>query len=265
MKISHEVPKALFPMHNLISDYPYVLGHLLSLDKEYAEFYKRKLAESDFSILDNSCFELGKSIDLTELKNLAVEYKPRVLVLPDKLHDMEETLRMSIDFMQRYGNKVHGTMNGSTNTYLMGVLQGNNFEELDRCLEKYVQIGVKYIAIPFDCIKDSDWHTIRALYWKRLVNTTDFTYPMRGLKFHFLGITNPSELLLYTGEEKDKIYSIDTSSPIINGWVGNKYGEYGLFAPKPKDKLAENLDIQLKDSQIELIIHNVKKFKEYAR
>ena len=40
--ISHEIPKALFDRHDEVSDYPYVLGHLLSLDTEYADFYKEK-------------------------------------------------------------------------------------------------------------------------------------------------------------------------------------------------------------------------------
>jgi len=40
--ISHEIPKQLFPIHDIINDYPYVLGHLLNLDKEYAAFFIRK-------------------------------------------------------------------------------------------------------------------------------------------------------------------------------------------------------------------------------
>ena len=36
--ISHEIPKALFSRHDEVSDYPYVLGHLLSLYKDYAYF-----------------------------------------------------------------------------------------------------------------------------------------------------------------------------------------------------------------------------------
>ena len=44
--ISHEIPKALFDRHDEVSDYPYVLGHLLSLDTEYADFYKKILDKS---------------------------------------------------------------------------------------------------------------------------------------------------------------------------------------------------------------------------
>ena len=48
--ISHEIPKALFPRHDEVSDYPYVLGHLLNLDTEYADFYKEKLKTAEYKI-----------------------------------------------------------------------------------------------------------------------------------------------------------------------------------------------------------------------
>ena len=74
--ISHEIPKALFDRHDEVSDYPYVLGHLLSLDTEYADFYKQKIERAEYSILDNSAFELGKSIPMEELYELGKEYLP---------------------------------------------------------------------------------------------------------------------------------------------------------------------------------------------
>ena len=96
MLVSHEIPKQLFPSHDFISDYPYVLAHLLMedtkhYDKEYAEFYKNKLKEEEYSILDNSCYELGDSIDYKILYELGEQYKPSHLILPDCLHEMQIT------------------------------------------------------------------------------------------------------------------------------------------------------------------------------
>ena len=62
---------------------------------------------------------------------------------------------------------------------------------------------------------------------------------------------------------KEFIYSVDTSSPIITGWNGIKYGDYGYSQGKPKEKLADSLDIELSYDQIQDIIYNVKKFKQY--
>jgi len=67
--ISHEIPKALFPQHHFVNDYPYLLCHLLHFggphfDPAYATFYKEIVKEYEYSILDNSAFELGDSYDL---------------------------------------------------------------------------------------------------------------------------------------------------------------------------------------------------------
>ncbi len=254
MKISHEIPKQLFPFHNSISDYPYFLSHIEN--QEYVDFYKRKFKESQFSICDNGCFELGKSIDSDILYKRVLEMKPSHLILPDTLHDMQKTVNDCSMFVNRF----HRSLQSSNISYI-GVLQGNTFEELHTCLEKYIKLNVSYIAIPFDCINNSDWHNIRYIFFKWLLST----YPgYERLNFHFLGIQNPSELLLYSSELKNRITSIDTSSPIINGWLGNEYGEFGLKGEKPKLKLAEHLDEKLNDNQIELIIKNTKKFRHYA-
>ena len=63
---------------------------------------------------------------------------------------------------------------------------------------------------------------------------------------------------------KGLIYSLDTSSPVINGWVGNELGPHGLTVPKPKAKLADNLDIELSEEQINLIFKNIKTFRSYV-
>lgn len=258
MKISHEIPKQLFPYNGLINDYPYVLGHLMTKDKGYADFYTQALKTADFSILDNSAFELGASIDPGELVKLARELKPKVLVLPDTLHDKEKTLKDSLQFFSNYGTGL-----AAQEIQCMGVLQGNSIEDLLDCWRQYKgRKGLNWIAIPFDCIKDSDWHTIRIQLWQKMV------WEMRNdgptIRYHFLGLQNPSELLCYTSEELKMISSIDTSSPIINGWKGIRYTDNGLSTPKPTEKLADNLDITIPVARIEDIIYNVKKFKSYV-
>jgi len=86
-------------------------------------------------------------------------------------------------------------------------------------------------------------------------------------KFHLLGCQNPVEFLLYKYNQTHLhryLYSLDTSSPIVNGWTGNKLGPNGLTSLKPKDKLADNLDIKLTKEQIDLIFENVKTFRTYV-
>lgn len=255
--ISHEIPKQLFPQHDSISDYPYVLGHLLNKDKEYADFYKEKLVLAKYSILDNSAFELGQSIPLQELAELCEEYRPTHLVLPDKVNDYQVTLDNAKEYLAKY--KVQGQK-------YMGVCQGDTFEEIYSCMSFYINQGVDIVALPFDLIEKSDYVTVRFRFLHWWFKNKFQAHEASALKIHLLGTLNPVEFELFKNQSiADFIYSIDTSSPIINGWVGNEFTEHGLLAPKPSLKLADNLDTKLTEEQIELIYKNVKTFKNYVK
>ena len=258
MKISHEIPKQLFPYHDLISDYPYVLGHLLNNDRGYTEFYKEKLKIAPYSILDNSAFELGQSIPSEELYELGEEFKPTHLVLPDKVNDYKQTMENAIEYLGKYRS--------FTQKYI-GVCQGDTFDQIADCVDFYVDKGVDIIALPFDLVPDSDYLTVRF----RFLNwwySNRYTYKASGTyKFHLLGCQNPVEFLLFKHNQthlQRYLHSLDTSSPIVNGWSGNRLGPNGLTKPKPKDKLADNLDIKLTKEQTELIFENVKTFRNYV-
>lgn len=256
--ISHEIPKQLFPYHDLISDYPYVLAHLLHEDKEYTEFYKEKLKTAPYSILDNSAFELGESIPMERLYELGKEFRPTHLVLPDKVNDHFQTLVNAYKYLDKYR---------MPNQKYIGVCQGETFEEIADCIDSYMDYKVDIIALPFDLVPDSDHVTVRF----RFLNwwyANRFNYKRSGtFKFHLLGCQNPVEFLLFKHNQDHilkYIHSIDTSSPIVNGWSGNKLGLNGLTVPKPKAKLADNLDIILNPEQISLIFENVKTFRGYV-
>lgn len=258
MKISHEVPIDLFHESIEFNDYPYVLGHLIKLDSKYREFYKQQLRVSDFSILDNSAFELGKSIPFEELMSVARELRPTHLVLPDTVHDKLTTLEDSIDFYNKFCEELR-----ELEITPIGVVQGNSFEDLYECVVKYMMSGILYIAIPFDCIKDTDYGTIRFLFFRYLYSKLG-SNRMSQLELHFLGLQNPQEMLLYSSFEKEFITSIDSSSPILHGVVGNKFTEWGTNSTKPKLKLADNLNIEISTDTWEIIENNINHFKKFC-
>lgn len=258
MKISHEVPVELFADSQYFNDYPYVLGHLIKLNPDYKEFYKDQLETADFSILDNSAFELGKSIPFDELMSVARELKPTHLVLPDTVHDMTKTLIDSLDFLHIFGRELD-----RLGIEPIAVVQGDTFGELYNCIKKYIDAGITYIAIPFDCIKDEDYSQVRFKFFRYLIEKMS-TSQLALLDFHFLGIQNPQEMLLYNQSEKELITSIDSSSPILHGVAGNSYKEWGVAEQKPKMKLADNLDIELSNEQQEVIENNIHFFRQYC-
>jgi hypothetical protein len=257
MRVSHEVPKQLFKDSVLFNDYPYVLGHLIKLDEEYKEFYKKQLAGATFSILDNSAFELGSSISDTELISVARELRPTHLILPDTINNKATTLFTSERFLKGYQQSLKDLF-----ITPIGVVQGETFIELLECVMKYRQLGVSYIAIPFDCIKGADYSMVRFLFMRFLLNTIG-EVELGKLSIHFLGIQSPQEMRLYGPDMKKFITSIDTSSPIIHGAELNEFGTWGCSAKKPRLKLADNLDMELGLDQLRVIKENIKQFRKY--
>lgn len=258
MLISHEVPKTLFKDSRLFNHFPYVLGHLIKQDAEYKEFYKDELKAAVFSILDNSAFELGKSIPFEELISVARDLKPSHIVLPDTVHNKEKTIKDSVEFYNQYWVDLDNLQ-----ITPIGVVQGNSFVELYECISNYIQAGIFFIAIPFDCIQNTDYGTIRFQFFRWLIEELGHS-GMRGLKFHFLGLQNPQELLLYSDLEKEYIHSIDSSSPILHGVTGTWFDQWGTNESKPKMKLADNLDIVVGPECLKAINNNINYFKKYC-
>ena len=64
VKISHEIPISIIDEHqDFISDYMFVLLHKILEDKEYANLALEFSDHGEIIYLDNSCFELGESLD----------------------------------------------------------------------------------------------------------------------------------------------------------------------------------------------------------
>lgn len=260
IKISHEIPKTLFEVHDLINDYPYVLAHLLMkdtihYDETYSIFYKDKLKDQEFSILDNSAFELEKPIDSYILHELGEQYNPTHVIVPDFLRETHLTIKSFQEYCDLYPIRSYK---------LIGVLQGKNIEENIECCDFYlnkIEDKPDIIAIPFDCESNYDV-TSRV----RLVDKLKERFGSQVLrKFHLLGCLNPLEYKLYSEESRQTVFSTDTSCPIVTGWSGIELHSYGYTGNKPKDKLAENLDIPLSSEQLRLINKNIKTFRTYVK
>lgn len=268
-KISHEVPIELFKYHNLINDYPYLLAHLLSpkfdsYNKEYADFYKETVKQYDYSILDNGAFELGDSITSEILHEIGEEYKPTHIILPDKLHDTEETRRRCIEYVYKYSQ--------CSSPKFMAVLQGNTLDELFKLFKFYSSFPeIDMIALPFDILpnnsqgfEECDPKLLRVEVLTQLLYHND---RQNSKKLHLLGCASPNEFSYYSSREfYNYFYSLDTSAPIIYGWNHIEFQERQneLVPPdfiKPKDKLAENLNIKLDEDQLITIASNIRRFR----
>lgn len=282
--VSHEIPKALFPHHDFFNDYPYTLAHLLSpkfetYDKEYADFYKKALNRYSYSILDNSAFELGDAINADILYEIGEEFKPSHIIIPDALHNRKLTQKRAMEYIVKYGDK--------STPKLIGVLQGETKEELIELYQFYCSIPqIDIIAVPFDLYTPENWWEtvqndmydiedideniqIKDLHEYKIHRVSFVTqlvgnyYGKLPKKLHLLGCATPNEFIEYEPYELNNIHSIDTSAPIIYGWNNIKFDDKGvdLNVQKPKEKLADNLDIKLNSKQLDTITHNIRQFK----
>lgn len=255
---SHEIPKQLFSRHDEINDYPYALAHLLSeelktYDKEYAEFYQKQLLHSKFSILDNGAYELGSSINTELLHKLGEDYKPTHVVLPDVYGDKDKTIELVEQYLKKYW--------GKSTPKFFAVLQGQTLQDYKDCFLTYLENGyIDIIGINYRTIENK---TRLELLQTLLDNfeAEEISY----IKIHLLGCSDPGEFLHYSKELKQRIHSVDTSSPIINGWLNRKFTKRGFKKEKSKHKLAEHLDMRLDPKQLECVNHNIKMFKEYIK
>jgi len=254
--ISHEIPKQLFPIHDLINDYPYVLAHLIGQDQEYTDFYIRKCKNATFSILDNSAFELGKSVDFEILIEAAERVKPTHVVVPDWVNDCDKTIEFLKAFLSILENR-YGSLHRIP-FKLIAVIQGTNMGELYKSLNEITYWkrqcpAIEIVAMPYDTIPGTDYHNIRYIVFQHMKNVLKDNH----LQVHLLGLQNYSEYVLYTKEDKELIYSVDSSAPIVYGWNDINFSWGGTDKPKPKEKLADNLDRTITPDQMRSISHNV--------
>ena len=122
IKISHEVPLSLLEESKNFNDYDYCLVHLLDEYPEYKKFYRDRVMDGRIVFLDNSCYELGASVDINTLIQGVMTINPTHVIAPDYLDDINKTVEETEEFMSRLGNI--GYMNE-----VIVVVQGKNYDE----------------------------------------------------------------------------------------------------------------------------------------
>ena len=77
---------------------------------------------------------------------------------------------------------------------------------------------------------------------------------------HLLGCGLPQEFSFYKNADYNWIYSLDTSNPVVHGIKNIPYGPEGLWS-KESQKLHELIDYPLENLDINLILNNIKSFR----
>jgi hypothetical protein len=259
MKVSHEVPLSLLNRSRHFNDYDYCLPHLLDKYSQYKKYYLQAKLDERFIIMDNGLFEgiTHTTEDLIEKINLI---KPDIFITPDAWNDSQATYKNAKYWINTLKSQL------PSETKLIIVLQGKTLDEITNLYDKCIDLGFKHFAFNhssevYQRIFNHPNKLINQMMGRiELVNLMKKQGYILDIHYiHLLGASLPQEFIYYKGI--DWINSVDTSSPIINGILGNIYEEYGLLT-KPKNKIEEFFEDSLED-QIGNITFNINKFKEY--
>ena len=267
MKVSHESPVSILDISREYNDFDYCLVHLLDQYPLYKDFFKsaRQIYNREV-LLDNSIFELGKAFDSREFWVKAKEIAPNMFIVPDVLEDAKGTIESFKAFEESTSD-----IKSSFLTKAIGAVQGKNWHELKECY-KFMADNADMIAISFDfsyyqvtgegTTHLEKWCSGRQRFISDLINTGAWNWSK---PHHLLGCSLAKEFKYYVDRDIHNIVSCDTSNPVVAAIHGLKYdADYGLQS-KPSTKLADLIEHNFTDDQLELVKYNTTMFKKIIR
>jgi hypothetical protein len=235
---------------DLISDFMFALLHKAIEDKEYLRRVCEYRANGGTVFLDNSCFELGASLDNHLLNEYFEIIRPDVVVLPDVLGDKEQTFERTTQFLKDYPQVA---------PYSMAVIQGSSPEELIDCYNMFMSLDVRipWIGIPFVYSWVERDPRAQADERIRLMKELNAFFVDTTRNHHLLGTWQAREFSHY--REYDWVRSIDTSNPVMAALDGVAYGDLGLES-KPKSTFDSTYHMKESDIDMDLLYNNVRQF-----
>jgi len=257
VKVSHETPFCLLEWSKDKMDYQYCLPHLMEINEEYRNHFLQCKEEGIEIYLDNSLHELGASVSDSLLYKWLEILEPSTFFIPDVWEDKTR----SVVNARRWAK-----IEVPKNTIKTAVVQAKTYHEASICYQTYKDLGYKKIAFSYGASyynnickhpnKDfgkaiGRYEVIKALYEDLIIRTTD--------SIHLLGTSFPGEFGLY--KDFQFIHSIDTSNPVMAGIERTRYTDLGL-THKPKANMNNFQDKSLDSEQIDIILYNIKKFKQ---
>jgi hypothetical protein len=245
MKVSFEVPLNYLYDFDEYQDYLFVLGHLCE-----NETYKNYVMSSPkFKILDNSAYELGRSISVKSLCDIAEEIKADVIVVPDVLGNAEETLKTTEEFYKEFTLRPN-----LKNVKTMIVPQGTNYSEYLMCYYKMREFPYDIVGVSFYVPGESiDFEDVRLKKVQSIMNASP------DKKIHLLGLHRVC--YLYEYKKYLAIESIDTSLPIVLAIYGEEMTDKSVKEVRP----TSYFDLKLSHEQLKLAKRNVEIFRNIVK
>jgi len=255
MKIYHEAPNDVFEDVQNLTDGDYALCHLLEEGNiAYVNHFINARRVGREIMLDNSVYELGEAVSFAVLYRWSNILEPDWLFLPDVMHNAVETIANAHKYIMTYDIPKR--------TKLVGVIQGNDYQEVVECYKALAGI-CDMLAFNFQLGKWFD-HSFQGRV-KTLLQLEEDNIIRKDKLHHLLGLKVPKELLYHM--DREYIYSIDTSQPVM--W-GLSAGEYTNLDPltcsfKMPGKLYNHVNRETSFLERAAILSNIKSFRAFVR
>ena len=307
IKISHEVPLDLLEQSRWFNDFDYALVHLLDKYPKYFEFYKQSLELGRDVVLTNTLHEFGEPLTMAEYAMWIEKLHPTYYIVPNKLWDSDETIEMAVKWMNEYGNKLPQDIKR------IGVAQGEFYQDISYTY-KFMDTMCDKIAFTFQFHPDLVKRVKNTIKFDKTTQNHIYVRNSKEIKFneemsdtdvqaliryivlkelsidktintrkehHLLGIQNTS--FLHEACKFPWITSINTSNPIVYGYLGKQYETCETFyddvtnhhtgnagIEKSKIRLQDIFSEPLKDrgnlwQNLEKIKQNVSAFKDIIK
>ncbi|MBT9168019.1 MAG: hypothetical protein DDT19_01364 [Syntrophomonadaceae bacterium] len=224
MNVALITPTKFLSKYSTKSKCQMVLVHIYEQDAAYREFYKERVSEGDFVILDNSAYELGEATAVSRLVHCIEDLHPTAVFLPDVRFDKGATIRRTEEaykYLRGYGCK------------LFAVPQGKDLASVMSCyttLRQYPWID------GFGISKATGKTTGFGTRTSFLQFMEDNGYVDDQKYYHMLGMEEDLTQLKRTGQFK-WASSIDSCKPLVYGLYNILLGPDGTkeaYPSRPK-------------------------------
>lgn len=188
---------------------------ILQREEAYLTFFEHR--PDQFVIVDNGVIEQGYPLAVPLLYRAIRMVNADVLVLPDTIDDGKMTAKQVRKALPEYRRM-------DTETDVMGVVQGETFEECMECARQLVEAGVDWLAVPRGLTPNlgSRVELVQALgdaYW---------------LPMHILGFSNNILDDMAAATAHERVRGIDAATPLW--WKG-------ALPPVPPSQAEETLHL----------------------
>lgn len=243
-KISHIVSSDLLDMIDG-RDFYMCLANVASKDENYCNFYKKKVEDGAFVLLDNGAAEADQ-MTLDVMWSVIEKINPSEVILNDCLMSCEETLERSIEALKFYKQK------GYKGQYLF-VPQGSDLREWIRCYEYMKQYCLEtnehISTIGVSKFVTKGWNDSEARY--SCCSYLNHDKP----QVHLLGCHENINEVAKISNQFDFIRSNDTAIAYIYALSNKKITD----GDRPSGEI-NFIKSDLDESQIELLKENMQQF-----